>query len=1286
MKKRVLAWILLTAIVVSILPTMTFAAVDDAYGIKMTGVTREDGTGLTLTLAIKGPSVSYDSGQASVGIKIDSTKLRLVRTNGNPTNISTTSFASATAAGNNLDPEQNYLSNVGVLAKEDTTKNIIYIAYQPTFNGTVDLTDYTDLMSIRLEYQNGSTENDLDKSSIQLITVEESYMLGQNNIAYISTATDENGMQYGINDRGSGEENLAAPEIVYPNSDVINLNGVKVDAANKFVNVPVLLPEAGADVTVQASAKGYYTSDCADGTEIESGVTYKYSVSMKDASELPETVSIDENTGLMTVKAGAPAGVVTVVATGTYTNDKGHTSTKSGTYDVELCHGDAGDKNEKDPEPDVPKKDPGGDPDPAEKIVSGVEIQKDNVKVTSSLATDLPYEFAVARPASGQPAVEVSFTATDLDQFGDTMDTNAGSWNTPAVGNVTFENGTVTVPDSAADAESVAYTYTSSGYSATVELTISDTAITWPTLTNGTVFYGQGTESLTYAEDGGVTGQGVITNVTFSWKADQSLTVATTQAVMVCNYSLDGTEKSTEHNYPITVKKADQKIVIDPSIQLEGDGTVKTLEIPLDETIDLNTIVENISVQDESGKNLYSDTTVTYSLTNNEGGLVNMTNDEITGLKQSASGTDVANLTISASGTDNYNAAEDVQLELYVTKPVLKASITFDTTAPVYNAPITATVTEHANQNGSLTTDVTYQWGHVTVDGESGKITDFKAIGSAEDVTNLVPNGDGTATVTYTPSLTDVGKTLGLKVITPTDKEGYGWIHSVQAAMAAPVSKATWGSFTGSVKSVTTTSVTVTGETNAQFAIALKNAPAVAAEDGEEVTSDGHNWVASENGADVVFTTDDAGNALTANTEYTVFMKKTAEGYEDSAVTTFDAKTAKIKLTGDDKDPEGATVTVTAAIDETAGLKYGNTLTASVEVTDTNTENPVTIAADAWEYQWKRGTTEADAEVIEGAAGSTYTLVQEDIGKKIFVVATTNDACIYEAVAAAETTDVIAKADGPEFTNTLGVEKASKADAADGAITGLTSETAYEYLVKPVKGEGATEEPTPDWTTATKVTADTDGKITGLGVNTYLVRIPATDTHEASAYQEVTVTSLGYSITGVVVSYNAKNAVTYELYAWDDETGAYSETAAYTGTAVEAAETTTASKQTQDFKIEGIADGKYKLLIKKVTHLTYTVVGVTVNGADVDLTADSYPDAVKSIALAAGDVDGNGAVNVTDAGRVTYPTNYNATDLSTVPNPEADIDGNGAINVTDRGIITHPDNYNKQVSDFVIEL
>lgn len=1303
--KKSLAFILSIAMLLSLVPVAL--AVNRDYGAKLVGVSGPIGTGsvngVTFTLQLKGTEIGTNG--TNIILRVDTTKLYPVRiSNGEQlpqqlthkgkletAGLSPAPMPGAVASycdgiGFDEDEGTGYLTSKNIFYLLDEDANALYLSLQPSANNVVNAwTDYTAVINFALGYVGTTTEADLDMTTVRLVTPEEAGHLGQNAVAAIQTGTDP--IQYGLSNLGSGDNNLEKPEIIYPNSDAMNLNGVKLDAAQRYANVPVSLPTTGADVTVATTPTAYYSAAMEDGTEITSGVTYTYGLQIKedagnrdltDAEKAAISIGTD---GVVTIKAGAPEAVVVITATGSYTNTKNSVSTASGTFELNLRHGDAGKKNEEDPT--LPKKEEPKKENDVTKAAAGVAIYKGDAQVTSSVAGATAHKETIAVPESADTTL--TFTGKVFDQYGDEYTAATGTWNddalTSATG-ITFSNGTVTVTPTATK-DTYNYTYTSGAYSATVEITVADNAVTWPTLTNDTIVYGQTDAELTFNNDGAVTGKGTIDNIVFSWKAGQTFAAGTTKAVMQCSYTVDGIAAPTaENEYDITVNKADQEIVTD----VDADINNGVLQIAIDDSVKLNTSVNNGSVAGADN----SDTgAVTYELTD-VNGLVTLSGDEITGEKLSSeNGNALATLKITAAGTANYNEATR-EIKVRVTLPVLAAQITFDTTAPKFGQEITATITAADDQPNSVTADVDYTWGHIVADGE-GK-TKFEPITTGNSEGKLTNANGSVATVTYTPVKEDITQILALKVTTPTEVAGYGYIHSVQGRIEAPVAKATWGGYGVTVKGTTYNSITVTGAEHAKFAIAPKNAPAAVDEAAGGVT-DTHTWVNGydETGAkDVVFTKSDGDVDLLPNTEYTVYMKMEAtDTHEESAVLTSAAKTKQptVTPTPNPEDPDNpippdiSGITVTAAIDETAGLKFDATLTASVTVTDSN--NPAKVDVDKdfdWSYQWVRVTpveggtnTEED---ISGATAATYKLAEEDIGKIIKVKVTTTDASKYAAVAETQTTDVIDLADGPDFTNTLGMEEATNATSTDGKITGLDNGKEYEITKKP---DGEFDPDTLAWSLKTSSAA---GKIEDVGADTYLVRIPATTTHEASAYKEITVEVNGHNISGVVVSYNAKNAVTYELYAWDNETSAYAATATYTGTAIEGTTELPSGRQTQTFTIEGIADGTYKLRIKKDYHLTITINNVTVNGDDLDLTATTMPAAVQSITMVPGDIDRNGAVNSTDLGLITNTANYNKVNAADARNPEADIDGNGSINSADKGIITNVNHYNKMERQF----
>jgi len=161
----------------------------------------------------------------------------------------------------------------------------------------------------------------------------------------------------------------------------------------------------------------------------------------------------------------------------------------------------------------------------------------------------------------------------------------------------------------------------------------------------------------------------------------------------------------------------------------------------------------------------------------------------------------------------------------------------------------------------------------------------------------------------------------------------------------------------------------------------------------------------------------------------------------------------------------------------------------------------------------------------------------------------------------------------------------------------------------------------------------------------------------------------GVAVTGAVRSYNPGNtSLQAALYAAGAEEPAYT-------AEIDTAEAGS-GEVTQGFRFPLVAPGTYDLVVTKDAHLTYTVKGVQVGGTALDLTAMT-DKAYSTIVLLAGDVNGDGMINLNDLNVVWDKDNYNQA-LSGVP---ADIDGSGFINLNDLNIIWDKANYNKSTAD-----
>ncbi len=1201
MKKRTIAFVLTIAMLLGVAP-VTYAEVNPDYKMALVGTTEdfyESTRGITFDMQIKGPSVGNT---ASIIIKIDATKLEFVTPAAATNNIVAIGEQEGMVVlkhpagyGNLHVSNPEWVNSVRFNGHADTSKKITYLSIQPEFGGTglpTHADGLTSATSFRLAFKDGVTEDDLDMASVQVCTIAEIDALNQSEAAVITDGETVE-CNYNPSTRSGKEQTLEKPVITYTNSDVMNLNGVKLDADNRFVNVPVSLPEAGNDVTVATTATGYYASDCADGTEITSGVTYTYGLQIKDeGSDTARDLTDDEKAvlsvgtdGVVTIKAGAPQATLIVSANGSYTNTNSHTSTATGTYEMQLRHGDAGGQVGGETDPDKPDSKPIGGGDDVTKTASGVAIYEGDNMVTSSAVGTLAYAKTVAIPSTGTKTV--TFVGRVVDQYGVVMtgEGNEGSWNSPTVSGVTFDNGAVIVDNTAtADPDTQHnYTFSKGELSATVELTFDSTAITWPTLTNDTIIYGETADALTFDKNtGSVEGDGTITDVTFAWKADQALTAATDKAIMVCSFKVNDTAKTSEHEYDITVNKANLEIVINPDIKVEGS----TIQLSKDSTIDLENDIKVVNADVQvNGENIEAtDATATFALVDENSLVTYVENKSITGKTLSADGTQVATLTINADDTttdDNYISAPSKVLNIKVIKPMLNATIAFDKTNPRYGDTVTATVTQGDGQDGSLCAKVQYAWGYDKAsETEEGK-TDFIVVESG----NLTDGADTTRTLTHEiTSSAEIGQTLKLQLNTPTSDDDYGWIHSVEKAMDNPVGKrisyvSGWG-----VKKTTTT-ITVDTVEGAKYAVKeAATAPTAEVEDPGDLT-----WQDSN-----VFT------GLTPNTKYNVYVKKEAtETDEASAIDMQEVTTDKISINDetDPASPKGGKVEING------NAFVGETLTAVI----------------------------TDPTLGEGETLQTIDVLSKGQIKWYRVDPTVTDN--------PETTDVVE-----------GIEE---------VLPHTDDATKYDVVAEDT-----------DMIIRVVVTANEDAPYSG------------------SVQAETAKVVNGHSISGVVVSYNAKNEVTYELYKMKED-GTYDEpnkdapTYTYHGIAVEAAETTTATQQTQNFTIEGIADGTYRLIIRKDAHVSYTINNVIVNGADLDLTQDSR-DGAKKITMAAGELTSDGTITVADKNLVTNTANYGKT-VDAAKDKIADINGDGSITVADKNIVTNANVYGKSEANYIVQ-
>lgn len=160
---------------------------------------------------------------------------------------------------------------------------------------------------------------------------------------------------------------------------------------------------------------------------------------------------------------------------------------------------------------------------------------------------------------------------------------------------------------------------------------------------------------------------------------------------------------------------------------------------------------------------------------------------------------------------------------------------------------------------------------------------------------------------------------------------------------------------------------------------------------------------------------------------------------------------------------------------------------------------------------------------------------------------------------------------------------------------------------------------------------------------------------------------VGYTITGEVVSYNAKNPVTYELYKMGDDNEHQTMIEYSTGVLVEAETGDTAGQHTQGFEITGVENGSYRLVLKKTSHVDFTINNIIILDANINLG-----DYIGSCEMGAGDMNGDGYITAGDGNLVTLPSNFGKSIESAGVDATADMNGDGSVTAGDGNIVTLP--------------
>lgn len=185
----------------------------------------------------------------------------------------------------------------------------------------------------------------------------------------------------------------------------------------------------------------------------------------------------------------------------------------------------------------------------------------------------------------------------------------------------------------------------------------------------------------------------------------------------------------------------------------------------------------------------------------------------------------------------------------------------------------------------------------------------------------------------------------------------------------------------------------------------------------------------------------------------------------------------------------------------------------------------------------------------------------------------------------------------------------------------------------------------------------------GGDAETYIDTLP--EVGVLAMYQTPDTSTINVSVSGKVVSYNPGNTTTIQLM--QNGTKMHETTIA---------KTTGSGQVPQSFSFPAVAKGTYDLVVTKPGHLTYTVKNVKVEGTDLDLTKHSNA-AIRNITLLAGDVNGDGLIDVGDLSTVWNGANYNKS-VAAASDKAADLNGDGLVDVGDLNIVWNAAHYNKK--------
>ena len=117
---------------------------------------------------------------------------------------------------------------------------------------------------------------------------------------------------------------------------------------------------------------------------------------------------------------------------------------------------------------------------------------------------------------------------------------------------------------------------------------------------------------------------------------------------------------------------------------------------------------------------------------------------------------------------------------------------------------------------------------------------------------------------------------------------------------------------------------------------------------------------------------------------------------------------------------------------------------------------------------------------------------------------------------------------------------------------------------------------------------------------------------------------------------------------------------------------------TRGFQFEKVKNGTYDIVVEQSGHLPYTINGIVVLNNDVSLNSSTNFN-ISNIVLTAGDINGDGCVDLKDITLLTSSNTYGKA-YSEAETKAADLNGDGCFDLKDLAIITSEKNYGKSAT------